>query len=92
MLVRIKTMAITGQGHLIHLISQNKRIFIWYRQLAHLSNTQVVRVSKLVDSTDLSLTNKKYDPAWVLIDFKDLEIPDNEIADPLVDKNHLQQL
>lgn len=47
-----KAMAIYGQGRPTHLMSQNKRVRLWHRQLAHISNARVVRASKLIDSID----------------------------------------
>lgn len=73
-------MAITGQGHLTYLVSQNKQIRIWHHRLAHISNVQVVKALKLVDSIDLALANKKYDPVEVYIDFKDFDLSDNKTA------------
>lgn len=85
-LIKTKAMIITGQGYPIQLVSQNKRIHIWYYRLTYVSKAQVVRVLKLVDIIDLDLTDNKYNSVKVLIDFEDFEIPDNETANPLVDK------
>ena len=62
-----RAMAITGRGRPTHLVSQNKRIRLWHRRLAHASNARVVRASKLVDGIDLG-PKKEYNPVEVLID------------------------
>lgn len=80
MSMRIRAIEITGQGRLTQLISQNKLIRIWHRQMAHISNIQVVRILKLVNSIYLALADKEYNPAEILIDFKDSNIFDNKIA------------
>ncbi len=61
-------MAIRGKGRPTHLVSQNKRIRLWHRRLAHVNNARVVRAFKLVDGVDLGPDNKEYDPAEVFID------------------------
>ncbi len=64
-----KAMAIHGRGRPTHLVSQNKRVRLWHRRLAHISNARVVRASKLIDGIDLGRDgNEGYDPAEVLID------------------------
>ena len=78
--IQPRAMAITGQGRLTHFVSQNKRIRLWHRQLAHISNARVVRASKLVDGIDLDNNNKEYNPAEVLIDSDDSDM--SELSDP----------
>lgn len=43
-----KVLAITDQGQYTYLVSKNKRICLWHRRSAHVSNPQVIRASKLV--------------------------------------------
>lgn len=62
-----RAMAMTRQDWPTHLISQNKRICLWYRHLVHISNAQVVRASRLTDGTDLNTKDKEYNPVEVLI-------------------------
>ncbi len=70
-----RAMTTTGQGQPTHLVSQNKRIRLWHRRLAHASNAQVVKASKLVNGVNLSLA-KDYNPAEVLVDLEDSDIED----------------
>lgn len=65
---RPKAMAITGKGRTTYLVSQNKRIQLWHRQLEHIRKARVVRASKLVDGIDLDMKNKEYNLAEVLFD------------------------
>ena len=76
MLVKIKVMAITRQGHFTHLISSNRRIYFWHRWLAYTSNAQIVRVLTLVNNIDLGLdsTDKEYNSTKVFIDLKNSEV------------------
>lgn len=62
-----RVMAITGRGRPTHLVSQNKRIRLWHRRLAHASNARVIKASKLTDGIDLGLA-KEYNPAEVFVD------------------------
>lgn len=85
---RRKAIAIIGRGRPTHLVSQNKYIRLWHRQLGYISNVHIVRVSKLVDGIDLDMKNKEYDPAEVLLDSDDLDDfnefnPNNNKAPPL---------
>lgn len=73
---KAKAMAITGRGQPSHLVSQNERIRLWHRRLAHASNARVVRASKLVDGIDLDYSDKEYDPAEVLIDSDNPDVSD----------------
>lgn len=77
-----RAMAITGQGRPTYLVSKNRRIRIWHRQLAHVSNARVVRASKLVDGIELGPT-KEYDPTKVLVDSEELD--DSEDDDSRTD-------
>lgn len=85
--IQLRTMAITGGGRPTHLVSQNKRIHLWHRRLAHISNAYVVRASKLVDGINLDNNNKEYNPAEVLIDSDDSDM--SKLSDP--DKKSLTQ-
>lgn len=76
-----KVMAIRGRGRPTHLVSPNKRIRLWHRCLAYVSNARVVRASKLVDGIDLG-PKKEYDPAEVLIDSDDSEASADENESP----------
>lgn len=71
-----KAMAMTGLGRPTHLVSQNRRIRLWHRRLAHINNARVVRASKLVDGIDLGPQDAEYDPADVLIDSDDSDASD----------------
>lgn len=87
---RPKTMAIIEQDQLTHLVSQNKRIQLWQPQLRHISNTRIVKVSKLVDGIDLNMKNKEYNPAKVLFNSDDSNDsnkfnPNNDKAPSLTD-------
>lgn len=82
MSVRMRAMAITGWGYPTCLVSQNKWICIWHHRLAHITNAQVVKASKLVKGIDLALTDKKYDLAEVLINSKDSDIFKSETTNP----------
>lgn len=53
-----RAIAITGQGRPTHLVSQNKRIRLWQRRLAHVSNVYIVRAAKLIDTISLEQENK----------------------------------
>lgn len=66
---RSKAMAIIGWGQLTYLVSQNKSIQLWHQQLGHISNAHRVKAFKLVDSIDLDIKNKEYDPKEVLLNF-----------------------
>lgn len=66
-------MAMTGRGRPTHLVSQNKRVRLWHRRLAHISNARVLRAAKLVDGMKLD-NEKEYDPAEVLIDSDDSDV------------------
>lgn len=68
-------MVIIGRGQPTHLVSQNKRICLWHRQLANTSNARVVRASKLVDNIELG-PEKEYDLAEVLIDWEESDADD----------------
>ena len=80
-----KAMAIQGRGRPTHLVSQNKRIRLWHRRLAHISNGRVVRASKLVDGIQLGHDDdKEYNPAEVLIDSDDSDASDaSDSEEPL---------
>lgn len=67
-----KAMAITIQDQPTHLVSKNKHICLWHQWLAHVSNIQVVRASKLVKSIDLGPA-KKYNLIKVFVDSEDSE-------------------
>lgn len=76
-----KAMAITGRGRPTNLLSQNKRIRLWHRRLAQVSNARVVRAAKLVDGINLDIEDKGYDPVEVIIDSDDSDVSDSD-ADP----------
>ncbi len=69
-------MVITGKDWSTHLVSQNKRIRLWYRQLAHVNNARIVRASKLVDGISLDQDDREYNPAEVFIDSDDSDASD----------------
>lgn len=68
---KLKIIVIIGWGRLTYRISQNKRICIWHYCLTHISNTRIVRASKLVNSIDLNI-GKEYDPIEILVDLDNL--------------------
>lgn len=72
-----KTMAIIGQGRPTHLVSKNKRIRLWHQRLAHVSNSRVVKASKLVEGINLGPA-KEYDLTEVFVDLEDLDNSGNE--------------
>lgn len=43
-----------GRGKLIYLLSKNPKVRLWYYHFAHVSNAQIILVSKLVDRIKLS--------------------------------------
>lgn len=67
-----KAITITGWGQSIYFLSKNKRICFWHQQLAHISNAQVVKVFKLIESIDLGPT-KGYNPIEIFVDSKNLD-------------------
>lgn len=73
-------MRMRGKGRPTHLVSRNKRIRLWHRRLANVSNARVVRASKLVDGIDIGL--KEYDPAEVFIDSDDSEVSSDDESPP----------
>lgn len=68
---KLKTIAITRWGQFTHVVSQNKRICIWYYYLAYISNAHIVRASKLVNSIDFNI-RKEYDFLEILVDLDNL--------------------
>lgn len=73
-----KAIAIKKQGWPTYFVSQNKYICICHQKLAPISNIQVVKILKLVDSIDLGLAGKEYNLAKVFIDSDNSEVFDNE--------------
>ena len=69
-------MAITRRGRPTHLVSQNKHIRLWHRQLAYVSNARIVRVSKLVDGISLDQDDREYNLAEVFVDSDDSNASD----------------
>ena len=83
-----RAMAITSRGRPTHLVNKNKRIRLWHRRLAHVSNAQVVRASKLVESIDLGPA-KEYDPTEVFVDSEDSDDSgDNSRAESFLAQQH----
>ena len=82
-----RAMAITGRGRTTHLVSKKKRIRLWHRRLAHVSNARVVKASKLVEDIDLGPA-KKYDPTEVFVDSED---SDNSEDDSQAESTLVQQ-
>ena len=83
-----RAMAITGRGRPTHLVSKNKRIRLWHQQLAHISNTRIVRASKLVEGIDLGPA-KEYDPREVFVDSEDSDdSEDDSRAEPFLAQQH----
>lgn len=77
-------MTIPGKGRPTHLVSQNKRIRLWYRRLTHANNVRVVRASKLVDGINLGL-KKEYNLVEVFVNSKDSDADDFRDTDNLED-------
>lgn len=70
-------MAIQGQDWPTYLVSQNKRIDLWHRQLAHISNSLAIWASKFIDGIQQGYNDdKKYDHTKVFIDSNSLDISD----------------
>ncbi len=69
-------MAITGRGQPTRLVSLNKRIRLWHRQLAHISNARIVRASKLIDGISLDQNDREYNLAEVFIDLDNSDASD----------------
>lgn len=78
--VRQKAMVITKEKQPAHFVSQNKPICLWYYCLAHMNNTHVVKISKLVDGIKLDICNKEYNPAKLHIHSVDSDIFDSSSA------------
>lgn len=64
-------MVLKRQGRSTHLVSKNKKIKIWYRQLGYVSNTKVIKASTLVNG--INLQQIKYNPSKVLFNLKELK-------------------
>lgn len=62
-----KAMAITRRGQPTHLVSQNKCIRLWHQRLAYVSNASIIRGARLVDSINLDIKDKRFDPANMTI-------------------------
>lgn len=65
-------MAVIEQRGSTYLNSHNKRICLWYCQLAHVSNALVIKIFRLVDGIDLDI-EKKYKPIEILTDLNNLD-------------------
>lgn len=63
-----QAIAIIGQGQLIYLVSQNKRICFWHQWLAHANNAYIVRAAKLINGINLEQKNKEYNLIEIYID------------------------
>lgn len=64
----------------MHLVSKNKKVWIWHRHFGHASNAQVIKVSKLIDGIDIK--SNEYNPTKVFID-SDTE-DNNNTSDTLI--------
>lgn len=71
--ISLRVMAMTGQRQLIHLVSQNNCIYLWHWYLVYITNVCIIRASKLVDSINFNIKNKKYKLAEVIIDSNTLD-------------------
>lgn len=83
-----RVIAIIGQGRPTHLVSKSKRICLWYRRLAYVSNAQVMIVFRLINSINLDTKNKKYNPIEILIELDESDVFDllsysKELSDSL---------
>ncbi len=70
---RLKALTIIDYRRSTYLINHNKCIWLWLKYLVYISNTTFVRNSRLVDSINIALLNKKYNPAKALIDLDNLK-------------------
>ncbi len=73
---RAWVMAITKRGWPTYLVSQNKHIHLWYRQLVHVRHVRVVRASKLVESISLNQEDREYNSVEVFINSDDSDASD----------------
>ena len=64
-------MALRGRSRATHLVSKNRKIRIWHRQLGHASNTRVIRAATLVNG--INLQKAKYDPSEVFVNSEESE-------------------
>ena len=71
------TIAMTGYGQPIQLMSQNKFIQLWYQRLAHISNAIILRVTKLVDGIKLNI-KEEYVPVEKLIGSNNSKVSKDE--------------
>lgn len=69
-------MTIRSRGQLIHLVSKNKWVRIWYQRLRHASNARIIWASKLL--TSIGDFSAKYNLTKVYSDLKHSE-SDSEI-------------
>lgn len=58
-----KAMATVGRSCPTHLVSKNKQVRVWHRQLSHASNARIIRASKLLFG--MGNFNAKYDPSEI---------------------------
>lgn len=57
-----------SRGWPTHLISRNKRVWVWYQRIKHASNAKIIRVSKLF--IEIGDFNAKYNSKKVYSNFK----------------------
>lgn len=83
-------MAVRKQGQSTHLVSENKKIRIWYQLLRYANNSRVIRALALVDNINLQQTN--YNQFKIFIDLEELEYDtskenksDNQNVNPAVE-------
>lgn len=78
--IRPNAMAMTRQGRPTHLVSQNNHICISHCRLTYISNSRVMRTSRLINNIDLGMENKEHKSAEILIESDESDISD--LSDP----------
>lgn len=78
-------MALRRRDWAMHLVSKNKKIRIWHRQLGHASNARVIRAATLVNG--INFQKAKYDPSEVFIDLKESKYNTNNKDNTAEDHN-----
>lgn len=67
-IISLRAMVMIKQKQSIYLVSQNNCIYFWHWHLVYITNVHIVKASKLVDSINFNIKNKKYKLAKVIID------------------------
>lgn len=70
-------MAMIRRGRSRHFVSQNKCIYLWDQQLAHVRKTRMLKAIKLVDDISREQKKKKYNSAEVILKLDSSNISDS---------------